>query len=69
MGNGFRRYVGSRIVVQIDERGFDGTLTRVDRDVIEMEDASFVDDSHGRREAADGTVIVPVSRVAWVQVV
>lgn len=59
-------FVGRRVLVFTDLT-FDGTLDRVGRDSIQLANASVVADD-GSQRPVDGTVVIPMMKVDWVQV-
>lgn len=67
MGSDFRRFVGRDVVVQLDDMAIQGTLVRDGRDFIELENAGSLS-ADGDRRPIDGTVLIPVMRIDWIQV-
>lgn len=62
-----RRHVGRRVIVLLEDSSIDGTLTRADSDVIELEDATALPEQ-GPAAPIDGLVVIPGPRIFWVQV-
>lgn len=63
----YRRHVGRLVVVQLDDISIRGTLSRDGNTCMELEDAASLS-TDGSSRPIDGTVLVPLSRIDWVQV-
>lgn len=64
----YRRHVGRRVLVFTAAMTFDGTLSHEGRESISMTDASALATS-GEKRPVDGEVLIPKTRVDWLQVV
>lgn len=62
-----RRHVGRRVIVLLEESSIEGTLTRADAAVIELENARALTEN-APPAPVDGTVVIPAGRIYWVQV-
>jgi hypothetical protein len=65
--NDYKPLIGRRVLVFTDFLTFDGTLVRVGRDPLGLEQAHAVANDGGR-QPIDGDTLVPAARVLWVQV-
>lgn len=65
--NDYRPFVGRRVLVFTDFMTFEGTLERVGKDSLSLENASAVGEDGGRRPIT-GTTIIGRFSVQWVQV-
>lgn len=67
MRHALRRYVGHQVIIQVGEDSLSGIVRRVSRDSLTIDSASL---ATGRTPVPmDGAVVVPVSRLRWVQAI
>lgn len=67
MSDDYRRYVGRQVVLQLEDDSLIGTLERAGRELLELANAATLAPGHDPRPI-DGDVLVPRSRIHWVQV-
>lgn len=63
-----RRNLGRIVIVNLvdgDEKAFQGTLTAADHEYLSLDDALLI---APRGDMVNGGVVIPLTNVAWVQV-
>lgn len=61
-------WVGRRVIINTDAQSFDGTLSKVRRGLIVLDQVT-IHEQNGTEGTAEGQVVVMADTIRWVQVV